>query len=93
MLKAVLTHSQGVRRPGAATLDLAYLACGRLDAFWEVGLKPWDTAAGYLLVEEAGGKLSNFTNNDFSPFVPELLASNGFLHNELVALLQEFSTV
>jgi myo-inositol-1(or 4)-monophosphatase len=93
MLKVVLTHSQGVRRPGAATLDLAYLACGRLDAFWEIGLKPWDTAAGSLLVEEAGGKLSNFKNTDFSPFVPELLASNGFLHNELVALLQEFSTV
>jgi myo-inositol-1(or 4)-monophosphatase len=93
MLKAVLTHSQGVRRPGAATLDLAYLACGRLDAFWEVGLKPWDTAAGSLLVEEAGGKLSNFKNSVFSPFVPELLASNGSLHNELVALLQEFSTV
>ena len=93
MLKVVLTHSQGVRRPGAATLDLAYLACGRLDAFWEVGLKPWDTAAGYLLVEEAGGRLSNFKNTAFSPFVPELLASNSFLHDELIAILQEFSSV
>jgi len=93
MLKVVLTHSQGVRRPGAATLDLAYLACGRLDAFWEVGLKPWDTAAGYLLVEEAGGRLTNFKNTAFSPFVPELLASNSFLHDELVAILQEFSSV
>jgi myo-inositol-1(or 4)-monophosphatase len=93
MLKVVLTHSQGVRRPGAATLDLAYLACGRLDAFWEVGLKPWDTAAGYLLVEEAGGRLSNFKNLDFSPFVPELLASNGFIHDELVSILREFSSV
>ncbi len=93
MLKAVLTHSQGVRRPGAATLDLAYLACGRLDAFWEVGLKPWDTAAGYLLVEEAGGTLSNFTGNLFSPFVPELLASNSLLHKEIIALLHNFSTV
>jgi len=93
MLKAVLIHSQGVRRPGAATLDLAYLACGRLDAFWEIGLKPWDTAAGYLLVEEAGGRLSDLKNTAFSPFVPELLASNGFLHNDLVTLLQAFSTV
>jgi len=93
MLKAVLTHSQGVRRPGAATLDLAYLACGRLDAFWEVGLKPWDTAAGYLLVEEAGGTLSNFAGKHFSPFIPELLASNNLLHNELIALLHKFSTV
>jgi myo-inositol-1(or 4)-monophosphatase len=93
MLKAVLTHSQGVRRPGAATLDLAYLACGRLDAFWEVGLKPWDTAAGYLLVEEAGGTLSSFTGTTFSPFFPELLASNSLLHEELIALLHSFSTV
>jgi len=92
MLKAVLTHSQGVRRPGAATLDLAYLACGRLDAFWEVGLKPWDTAAGYLLVEEAGGTLSNFTGTPFSPFIPELLASNTLLHGDLIKLLREFST-
>ena len=93
MLKAVLTHSQGVRRPGAATLDLAYLACGRLDAFWEVGLKPWDTAAGYLLVEEAGGTLSSFSGTPFSPFIPELLASNSLLHGDLVALLHEFSAV
>lgn len=91
MLKKVLTHSQGVRRPGAATLDLAYLACGRLDGFWEVGLKPWDSAAGYLLVEEAGGTLSSFTGNPFSPFAPELLASNTLLHRDLVALLREFS--
>ena len=93
MLKTVLTHSQGVRRPGAAALDLAYLACARLDAFWEVGLKPWDAAAGYLLVEEAGGTLSSFTGSPFSPFIPELLASNTLLHEELTALLHEFSTV
>ena len=92
MLKTVLTHSQGVRRPGAAALDLAYLACARLDAFWEVGLKPWDAAAGYLLVEEAGGTLSSFSGSPFSPFIPELLASNALLHEELTALLREFST-
>ena len=93
MLKTVLTHTQGVRRPGAAALDLAYLACGRLDAFWEVGLKPWDTAAGYLLVEEAGGILSNFNGSPFSPFIPELLASNTLLHQDLITLLHGFSTV
>jgi len=92
MLKAVLTHSQGVRRAGAAALDLAYLAGGRLDAFWEVGLKPWDTAAGYLLVEEAGGTLSNFNGEPFSPFIPELLASNSLLHKDLTALLGRFSS-
>jgi myo-inositol-1(or 4)-monophosphatase len=92
MLKKILTHAQGVRRPGAASLDLAYLACGRLDAFWEIGLKPWDTAAGYLLVEEAGGRLSDFRGSPFSPFFPELLASNTLLHDDLIALLHEFST-
>jgi myo-inositol-1(or 4)-monophosphatase len=91
-LKTVLTHVQGVRRPGAAALDLAYLACGRLDAFWEVGLKPWDSAAGYLLVAEAGGILSTFNGSAFSPFIPELLATNGLLHKDLTALLHEFSS-
>ena len=93
MLRTVLTHTQGVRRAGAAALDLAYLACGRLDAFWEVGLKPWDTAAGYLLVEEAGGRLSDFNGSPFSPFIPELLASNSLLHEDLTALLHGFSAV
>ncbi|MBW2466619.1 MAG: inositol monophosphatase [Deltaproteobacteria bacterium] len=92
MLKAVLSHSQGVRRPGAATLDLACLACGRLDAFWEVGLKPWDTAAGYLLVEEAGGMLSTFSGEPFSPFNPEILASNSLVHGDMIGLLKEFSS-
>ena len=91
MLREVLMRAQGIRRPGAATLDLAYLACGRLDAFWEVGLKPWDSAAGGLLVEEAGGRMSDFAGSPFSPFVPELLGTNGLLHEDLVTILQEFS--
>ena len=91
-LKAVIPKVQGIRRPGAAALDLAYLACGRLDAFWEVDLKPWDTAAGQLLVEEAGGTITNFHGSPFSPFVPELLASNGTIHLELIEILKEFSS-
>jgi len=91
-LQAVIPKVQGIRRPGAAALDLAYLACGRLDAFWEVGLKPWDTAAGQLLVEEAGGTISNFHGKPFSSFVPELLASNGLIHREMVEILKEFSS-
>ena len=91
-LRAMISKVQGIRRPGAAALDLAYLACGRLDAFWEVGLKPWDTAAGQLLVEEAGGVISNFHGKPFSPFVPELLASNGAIHQELIKILKEFSS-
>lgn len=90
-LQAVLTRAQGVRRAGAAAIDLAYVACGRLDGFWEIKLKPWDTAAGLLLVEEAGGRITDFRGRPFSPFVPELLATNGRLHDRLSAVLQEFS--
>jgi myo-inositol-1(or 4)-monophosphatase len=91
-LKAMIAEVQGIRRPGAGALDLAYLACGRLDAFWEVDLKPWDTAAGQLLVEEAGGSITNFHGGPFSPFVAELLASNSIIHLELVEILKEFSS-
>ncbi len=93
VLREIVIRSQGVRRPGAAALDLAYLACGRLDGFWEVGLKPWDTAAGSLLLEEAGGTLSDFRGNPFSPYIPELLASNSLLHEELTTLLARFSSL
>jgi myo-inositol-1(or 4)-monophosphatase len=89
-LEAVLTKAQGVRRAGAAALDLAHVACGRLDGFWEIKLKPWDTAAGKLLVEEAGGKISDFKGAPYSPFLKEILATNTFIHAELVALLKGF---
>ncbi len=87
-LEKVLVRCQGVRRAGAAALDLAYVACGRLDGFWEINLKPWDTAAGQVLVEEAGGKLSDFAGNTFSPFIPELAASNTLIHDEFLKLLE-----
>jgi myo-inositol-1(or 4)-monophosphatase len=90
-LQAVLVRVQGVRRAGAAALDLAYVACGRLDGFWEIKLKPWDSAAGLLLVEEAGGRVTDFRDRPYSPFVPEILATNGLIHAELAALLQDFS--
>ena len=89
-LEKVLIHSQGVRRAGAAALDLAYVACGRLEGFWEIKLKPWDTAAGILLVEEAGGRVTDFQGESYSPFIPEIVSSNGHVHAELVELLQEF---
>ena len=87
-LAAVLPVSQGLRRIGAASVDLAYLACGRLDAFYEAGLKPWDLAAGWLLVEEAGGRVSNLRNESLR-FGEALLASNGRLHKAMTALLAE----
>jgi len=65
MLEHVMDNTAGVRRPGAAALDLAYVAAGRLDGFWEVGLAPWDTAAGNLLITEAGGRVGTLTGGDY----------------------------
>ena len=77
--------SHGVRRTGSAALDLAYVACGRLDFFWEFGLKPWDQAAGTLLVREAGGQISDMSGDTHDITASEhLLADNGLLHQELV---------
>ena len=76
--------SQGVRRPGTASIDLAYLACGRYDGFWEEGLKPWDVASGILLIEEAGGKISGFNGEPYQMGQRDFLASNGFLHGEML---------
>jgi myo-inositol-1(or 4)-monophosphatase len=65
MLKAVMLKAAGLRRPGAAALDLAYVAAGRVDGFWEIGLKPWDTAAGTLLITEAGGRVGTIFGDDY----------------------------
>jgi len=65
MLKGVMATAAGVRRPGAAALDLAYVAAGRVDAFWEIGLSPWDTAAGTLLIQEAGGRIGTLAGGDY----------------------------
>jgi myo-inositol-1(or 4)-monophosphatase len=78
--------SHGVRRAGAAALDLAYVACGRLEAFWEFGLKPWDQAAGILLVGEAGGRCSDMHGGAASVTAPHLVADNGTIHNELIEI-------
>lgn len=83
-----LLSSQAVRRPGSAALDLCYVACGRFDGFWEKGLHPWDMAAGVLLVREAGGQVSSYDGEKFDLFSPEILASNGQIHNEMIAILQ-----
>lgn len=81
----ITLRSHGVRRAGSAALDLCCVACGRYDAFWEFNLNPWDTAAGVLLVEEAGGKVTNFTGGPFAISSREVLASNSLVHNELLA--------
>ncbi|MBI3622393.1 MAG: inositol monophosphatase [Nitrospirae bacterium] len=78
---------RGVRRTGAAALDLCYVASGRFDGFWELHLCPWDTAAGSLIVEEAGGRMSGFDGGSYQIRVPELVASNGRIHDEMVGVL------
>jgi myo-inositol-1(or 4)-monophosphatase len=84
---AMLTH--GVRRAGSAALDLAYVACGRLDAFWEFGLHPWDMAAGILMIQEAGGVCSDMRGAPVHLENPHLLTDNGSIHQEMVDLFGE----
>ena len=86
-LSTILPKVRDIRRAGAAAVDLAYVACGRLDGFWEMDLQPWDTAAGWLLVQEAGGKVSDFAGKDYDPFYPEILAANLHIHPQLKDLL------
>jgi myo-inositol-1(or 4)-monophosphatase len=82
-------RSHGVRRAGSAALDLAYVAAGRLDGYWEFNLNPWDTAAGILLVEEAGGRATDFSGGPFRLDSREILASNGLIHAELMGLFED----
>lgn len=76
-----------IRRAGSAALDLAYLACGRFDGFWELKLHSWDVAAGFLLVREAGGRVTDFKGDFFDPFGKEILASNGRIHSQMLDVL------
>ena len=82
-------RSHGVRRAGSAALDLAYVACGRLDAFWEFNLNPWDTAAGLLLIEEAGGRITDFSGNGYRLDSREILATNGRFHENLLRVFDD----
>jgi myo-inositol-1(or 4)-monophosphatase len=84
-------RSHGVRRDGSAALDLASVAAGRFDGFWEFGLKPWDTAAGVLLIEEAGGKVGDFSGQTYQLGGPVILATNGLIHEEARGVALEIS--
>jgi myo-inositol-1(or 4)-monophosphatase len=86
---AFIVRAQAIRRCGSAALDLCYVACGRFDGFWELKLKPWDVAAGALIVEEAGGRVSDFEGRTFDPFNQRALASNGRIHEEMRKILKE----
>ena len=84
---AMVVRVQAIRRAGAAALDLAYLAAGRFDGFWELKLKPWDTAAGCLMVTEAGGIVSDLTGGKWSLHSPALVASNSLIHEQMMEVL------
>jgi len=79
---------QAVRRDGAAAIDISYIACGRFDGFWEMGLKPWDIAAAGLILEEAGGRITMFDGNRLDIYGDNVVASNGFIHRAMVGILQ-----
>lgn len=81
--------SMAVRRAGAATLDLCYVACGRFDGFWELDLCPWDTAAAELIIREAGGRVSKIDGTKFSNYGKNMLASNGLIHKHMVKILNQ----
>jgi myo-inositol-1(or 4)-monophosphatase len=81
--------AQGLRRTGSAALDLCYVAAGRFDGFWEVKLSPWDMAAGIVILRAAGGKVTDFNGGAHSIYQPELVASNGRIHEAMLAVLNE----
>jgi myo-inositol-1(or 4)-monophosphatase len=82
------TRAQAIRRCGSAALDLCYVACGRFDGFWELKLNPWDVAAGILIVEESGGRVTGFKGEQTSHFGKDLLASNGLIHEQMIQVLK-----
>jgi len=81
-------NAQAVRRDGSAALDLAYVACGRFDGFWEDGLSPWDVAAGALLITEARGRITNFKDEPVDIYNEQILASNGLIHEPMMRVLE-----
>lgn len=84
-----LARAQGIRRLGAAAIDMCYVAAGRLDAFWEDGLNPWDSAAGWVIVEEAGGRITNLDGSPYDNYKGKLLCTNGKIHDEMLAVLKQ----
>jgi myo-inositol-1(or 4)-monophosphatase len=86
-----ITRSFAIRRPGSAAIDLAYLAAGRFDGFWELKLRPWDVAAASLMITEAGGRVTDFHGKPFNIYSEEIVASNGMIHQEMLEVIQEIN--
>jgi myo-inositol-1(or 4)-monophosphatase len=82
-----IKKAQAVRRLGSAAIDLCCVACGRMDGFWELKLNAWDMAAGALIVTEAGGTVTRFDNGPFDPYLKEICASNGLIHEQMISVL------
>lgn len=93
MLRAFLTKVQCIRRTGSAALDLCYVACGRFDGYYEIKLNPWDKAAGMILVEEAGGKITDFSGVPLTLAGIQNLATNGLIHEEMLKALEPFKNL
>ena len=87
-----LTTAQAVRRTGSAAIDICYVACGRFDGFWEIKLSPWDVAAASLILTEAGGSISDFEGHEYDIFGHETLASNGYIHGQMMDVLHHSAT-
>ena len=93
MLAGIMKDAQGVRRTGSAAADLAYVACGRLEGFFETGLSPWDLAAGVVLINEAGGKMTNYAGEVNRIYDGQVVATNGLIHDELLEHVAIMKTI
>lgn len=93
ILKQFMEGARGVRRPGSASVDLAWVASGRFDGFYETGLKPWDVAAGIVLVREGGGRISDYRGNPEPAFDQQIVASNGLVHDEILEILTPMQNI
>jgi len=89
MFAGFLGRARAVRRLGSAALDLCYVAAGRFEGFWEQHLKPWDVAAGALIVEEAGGRITGMDGSPFDPAAAHLVASNGHVHTQMLDVIRD----
>jgi myo-inositol-1(or 4)-monophosphatase len=87
LFQKMIVRAQGVRRPGSAVIDLCYVAAGMFDGFWEERLKPWDTAAGAIIVSEAGGKVTTYEGNPFKPHSKSIVAANPYIHEAMLEAL------
>jgi len=93
LFTTLMEKSQGLRRLGSAAVDLAYVACGRFEGFFEYGLNPWDVAAGKIIIEEAGGIVTDFSGGDNSLFGEEIIAANKNMHNEFYLIVKDFMCI